>query len=23
IGYNDLKLEDVIETFEMREKPRS
>jgi len=23
VGYNDLKLEDVIETFEMREKPRS
>jgi translation initiation factor IF-2 len=23
IGYNDLKLEDVIETFEMREKPRA
>src|SRR5260370_15972089 len=22
VGYNDLKLEDVIETFEMREKPR-
>ncbi len=23
IGYNDIKIEDVIETFEMREKPRS
>jgi translation initiation factor IF-2 len=23
IGYNDIKLEDVIETFEMREKPRT
>ena len=23
IGYNDLKIEDVIETFEMREKPRA
>jgi translation initiation factor IF-2 len=23
IGYNDIKLEDVIETFEMREKPRA
>jgi translation initiation factor IF-2 len=23
VGYNDLKLEDVIETFEMREKPRA
>jgi translation initiation factor IF-2 len=23
IGYNDLKIEDVIETFEMREKPRT
>src|SRR5690606_24628322 len=22
IGYNDIKLDDVIETFEMREKPR-
>ena len=23
IGYNDLRIEDVIETFEMREKPRT
>jgi translation initiation factor IF-2 len=23
VGYNDLRIEDVIETFEMREKPRS
>src|SRR4029077_13027081 len=23
IGYNDIKVEDVIETFEMREKPRA
>ena len=23
IGYNDIKIEDVIETFEMREKPRA
>src|ERR1700744_6168912 len=23
VGYNDLKLEDIIETFEMREKPRT
>ncbi|HEY1918671.1 MAG TPA: translation initiation factor IF-2 [Streptosporangiaceae bacterium] len=23
VGYNDIKLEDVIETFEMREKPRT
>ena len=23
IGYNDIRLEDVIETFEMREKPRA
>ena len=23
VGYNDIKIEDVIETFEMREKPRS
>jgi translation initiation factor IF-2 len=22
VGYNDIKIEDVIETFEMREKPR-
>jgi translation initiation factor IF-2 len=22
VGYNDIKLDDVIETFEMREKPR-
>jgi translation initiation factor IF-2 len=23
VGYNDIKIEDVIETFEMREKPRA
>jgi translation initiation factor IF-2 len=23
VGYNDIKIEDVIETFEMREKPRT
>ena len=23
IGYNDIRIEDVIETFEMREKPRA
>ena len=23
VGYNDIKVEDVIETFEMREKPRA
>ena len=23
VGYNDIRIEDVIETFEMREKPRA
>ena len=23
VGYNDIKIDDVIETFEMREKPRA